>query len=251
VTIAGFGFQSGSTVTFGGAGTKVTFVNSQYITATTPARAAGSVDVVVTNPDGQSGRLSGAYTYLEVPSVPPPSLTAVAQNIGSTSGGAGLLITGTGFRSGAVVILGGVTLRPYVNGSTTIYATAPAHAAGKVDVVVENPDGQFDTLTEGYTYASPETFAVNGQWKGGADSNYEQSFQFTIQNGALASFSCGASATITLSSQSPVSNGEFSFIGDDGVSISGRIVSPTLAFGTIRLPGIPFCVGEPWYAEKQ
>ncbi len=248
VTISGFGFQPGSTVTFGGAGTNVTFVNSQYITATTPAMAAGPVDVVVINPGGQSSKLTGGYTYL---AIPPPSVTAVAQNIGSTSGGAQVLITGTGFRSGAVVTLGGVTLQAYVDSSTTIYSTAQAHAAGKVDVVVKNPDGQFDTLTGGFTFVSPETFEVNGQWKGGADSNYEQPFQLTIQSNTLVSFSCGTSATITLSPQLPIRNGEFSFIGDDGVSISGRIVSPTLALGTIRIPGILFCVGEPWYAEKQ
>jgi hypothetical protein len=60
VTITGTNFVSGATVTFGGtAATGVTFVNSTSITATTPAHAAGAVDVVVTNPDTQSGTLTG------------------------------------------------------------------------------------------------------------------------------------------------------------------------------------------------
>ena len=114
-----------------------------------------------------------------------------------------------------------------------------------------NPDGQFATLTEGYTYVSPEAFEVNGQWKGGADSNYGQPFQLTIQNDTLVSFSCGSSETVTVSPPAAVTNGEFSFLGNEGVSLSGRIVSPNLAFGTISIAGIRFCVAEPWYATKQ
>src|SRR5205085_3895571 len=58
VTITGANFVSGATVQIGGAAaTSVVFSNSTTITATTPAHAAGAVDVAVTNPDGQSGTL--------------------------------------------------------------------------------------------------------------------------------------------------------------------------------------------------
>jgi hypothetical protein len=65
VTITGTGFDSGVTnVTFGGtAATGVTFVSSTQITVTTPVHAVGAVDVVVTNPDTQSGTLTNGYTY--------------------------------------------------------------------------------------------------------------------------------------------------------------------------------------------
>jgi hypothetical protein len=64
VTITGTNFVSGATVTFGGtAATGVTFVSSTQIDVTTPAHAAGAADVVVTNPDTQSGTLSSGYTY--------------------------------------------------------------------------------------------------------------------------------------------------------------------------------------------
>jgi hypothetical protein len=64
VTITGTGFLSGATVSLGGtAATAVTVSSSTKITATTPAHAAGAVNVVVTNTDGQSGTLSGGYTY--------------------------------------------------------------------------------------------------------------------------------------------------------------------------------------------
>jgi len=64
VTISGTGFASGATVTFGGtAATNVTVVGSTTITAVTPAHSAGSVNVVVSNPGGESGTLTNGYTY--------------------------------------------------------------------------------------------------------------------------------------------------------------------------------------------
>lgn len=64
VTITGTGFLSGATVSFGGtAATNVSIVSSTSITATTPAHAAGTVNVVVTNTDSQNGTLSNGFTY--------------------------------------------------------------------------------------------------------------------------------------------------------------------------------------------
>lgn len=65
ITITGTGFSGGSspTVTLGGtAATAVTVVSDTTITATTPARAAGAVDVTVSR-DGGTGTRAGAYTY--------------------------------------------------------------------------------------------------------------------------------------------------------------------------------------------
>lgn len=66
VTIAGTQFRTSGTtsVTFGGsAATAVSVSSSTSLTCTTPAHSAGAVDVVVTNPDGQSGTLAGGFTY--------------------------------------------------------------------------------------------------------------------------------------------------------------------------------------------
>ena len=73
VTIRGSGFLPGATVALDAIAAQVTVVNSLTITATAQAHAAGTVDVVVTNPDGQSGRLTGAFTYVVDP---PYTLTA-------------------------------------------------------------------------------------------------------------------------------------------------------------------------------
>ncbi len=64
VTITGTNFVSGAAVSLGGTpASGVTVVSSTSVTATTPAHAAGSVNVVVTNPDTQSGTLTNGFTY--------------------------------------------------------------------------------------------------------------------------------------------------------------------------------------------
>jgi hypothetical protein len=156
VTIGGTGFQSGATVKFGAASaTSVVVVNATTITVKTPAHAAGAVDVVVTNPDGQSGTLTNGYLY-----APAPTVTSVTPFSGVTAGGTSVTIAGAGFQTGATVTFGGVAATGVVVvNATQITAKTPAHAAGAVDVVVTNPDTQFGTLPNGYTYAIPPTIS--------------------------------------------------------------------------------------------
>ena len=157
VTITGTGFLAGAAVSLGGAAaTGVNVVSSTSITATTAAHAAGAVSVVVTNSDAQNGTLSNGYTYVAV-TAPPPTVTSLNPNSGPTAGGNGLTITGTGFQAGATVSFGGTAATGVtVASSMSIVATAPAHAAGAVDVVITNPDGQSATLPGGYSYSAAE-----------------------------------------------------------------------------------------------
>jgi hypothetical protein len=151
VTITGTNFAAGATVTFGGvAATNVVVANATTITATTPAQGAGAVAVAVTNPDTQSGSLVNGYTYVAAPTV-----SSVSPNNGTTAGGTGITVTGTGFVSGATVTLGGTaaTSVVVVNG-TTMTATTAAHVAGSVTVSVTNADTQSGSLANGFTYTS-------------------------------------------------------------------------------------------------
>jgi hypothetical protein len=152
VTITGTNFAAGATVTLGGtAATNVNVGSSTSITATTPAHAAGAVDVVVTNTGGQSGTLASGFTY----SAPGPTVSSVSPNSGSTNGGTAVTITGTNFAASATVTFGGTAATSVtVASSTSITATTPAHAAGAVSVVVTNTGGQSGTLTGGFTYTS-------------------------------------------------------------------------------------------------
>src|SRR5207302_4268800 len=58
-TITGTNFVSGATVSFGGvAASNVVVASDTSITATTPAYQAGAVNVMITNPDGQTATLA-------------------------------------------------------------------------------------------------------------------------------------------------------------------------------------------------
>ncbi|MGA9752343.1 MAG: IPT/TIG domain-containing protein [Acidobacteriota bacterium] len=152
VTISGSNFVAGASVTLGGAAAPgVTVVSAGSITATTPAHAAGTVDVVVTNPDQQSGTLPGGFTFTGTS--PAPTVTSVNPASGPTTGGTAVVISGTNFLAGASVFFGGTPASGVAVGSAnSITAVSPPHAAGAVDVAVTNPDNQSGLLPAGYTY---------------------------------------------------------------------------------------------------
>jgi phosphatidylinositol-3-phosphatase len=154
VTISGTGFGVGATVKFGTtAATNVNVVGSTTITATAPAHASGSVNVVVSNPGGQSATSTNGYSYAGTAA---PTVSGVSPTSGPTAGGTSVTISGTGFAAGATVTVGGTNATGViVNNSTTITATTPAHAAGAVDVVVTNSNGQSGTKTSAFTYNPP------------------------------------------------------------------------------------------------
>ena len=153
VTITGTNFGAGATVSLGGrAATGVTVVNSSTITAATPAQAAGTVSITVTNTDGQSGAITAGFTYV----LPAPSVTSVTPLSGPTTGGTAITITGTNFVAGATVTLGGnAAAAVAVVSGTKIKATTPAGAAGAVSVKVTNSDGQSASLANAFTYSVP------------------------------------------------------------------------------------------------
>ena len=149
VTIAGSNFQNGATVTFGDStATSVVVLSSNAIAAVIPDHPAGAVDVLVTNPNGLSGTLSGKFTFLSDPRV-----TAVNPTSGTELGGTSVTIVGSRFQSGATVTLGdGSATNVVAVSDSIITAKTPTHPAGTVQVIVTNPDGQADTLFGGFTF---------------------------------------------------------------------------------------------------
>ena len=154
VTITGTNLTGASAVTFGGtAATTVTSVSATQVTCTTPAHAAGAVDVVVTATAG-TGTGIGAFTYLNAPTV-----TLASPIQGPATGGTVVTLTGTGFVAGATVTFGGTAATGIsVVSSTQINCTAPAHAAGAVNIAVTTTGGT-GTLNNGYTYIAAPTIA--------------------------------------------------------------------------------------------
>jgi PKD repeat protein len=88
---------------------------------------------------------------------PAPTVTSIAPNSGTTSGGTAVTITGTGFVSGASVRFGSVAATNVnVVSSTSITATTPAQTQATVNVVVTNADGQSGTLANGYSFVNSD-----------------------------------------------------------------------------------------------
>jgi hypothetical protein len=134
-----------------------------------------------------------------------------------------------------------------VRDEATISFWTTSHLAGAVDVVVTNAGGLSSTLARGYTFTPPELFDFTGDWVAHAGPEFETEMRFTIRDNVLASLTCGSSDAVRVSPSAPVRNGEFSFLGDDGTAITGTLVSPVNAVGTINVPG---CTTTRWWADK-
>lgn len=121
-------------------------------TATAPA-GTGTVDVRATTPGGTSDPSpAGRYTY-----VPLPVVTSLSPSTGTTNGGTTVTVNGTGLQGATALTFG--PGNPATNLSctpTACTATAPAHAAGPVDVQVTTPGGTSAVAGAGrYTYQLP------------------------------------------------------------------------------------------------
>ncbi|WP_088070592.1 IPT/TIG domain-containing protein [Gottfriedia luciferensis] len=156
IYVTGANFVDKLSVTVGGkVATVLNYYSATSIRIKIPAGTQlGSVDVVVTNPDGQTGSLPNAYTYIEPPKPPAPTVTSITPNSGLKIGGESITINGTNLVSGLKVTFNGVDAKVLnYYSATQIRVQAPASSVlGPVDVVVTNPDGQSVTVTQGYTY---------------------------------------------------------------------------------------------------
>ena len=182
------------------------------------------------------------------------SVSSLSPNLGSTGGATQVNIVGAGL--GGTVTFGGVPVQGTFDSRSPnglMWVVTPPHAAGRVDVVLSSHFGPPITLPGGFTYAAPETFDFNGRWEGFGWNGQDNEILFTIQNDMLLTVTCTGvfandpDTTVTLSPPRPVTNSEFSFVGDR-VNFSGRIVAPSMASGTIRLGP---CASDAWYATKQ
>jgi IPT/TIG domain len=152
LTVTGRDFAEGAVVDVNGLpATNVTVVDATTITAVTPASdVTYPVDILVTNPDGQSDKLDNVFTY-DAPEI--KYITEVVPDTGSSQGGEAVVIKGRDFVPGAVVSFYG---RPATDvevlNSETIRAITPQAPVGKTSVNVRNPGEEARTLNDGFTY---------------------------------------------------------------------------------------------------
>jgi PKD repeat protein len=163
VVLGGANFQSGAACSFG-AGVTVhscLFNTSAQLTANVSIAAAAAVgprDVTITNPDAQSGTLSGAFTVTL-----PPQVTSVTPNSAAQGQTLNVVVQGNNFQPGAACSFGGgITANACTfNSSTQITATLSIGATaflGARDVTITNPDTKSGTLSGGFSV----TQAVGG-----------------------------------------------------------------------------------------
>jgi hypothetical protein len=194
VTITGTFFQDGATVQIGNATClNVIVVSPTEITCRTSSRSVGVVDVVVTNPDQQTGTDAAAYTYAN-----PVVVGSVTANNGLITGSSTVVVNGNNFVTGMTVTFGGNTCTVTGNTATTINCTTPAGTSpGSVDVTVTNPDGQTDTLTDGFTYVENPTITGISPGVGSTTGTDNSGNPVTVTITGTNFFTGGATVTLS------------------------------------------------------
>lgn len=146
VTLTGTGFTGATAVTFGGTpSASFTVVSATGITAVAPA-GAGTVQIMVTTPDGTSNGIGFTYT------IATPAISSVAPNQGSVEGGNTVTLTGTGFTGATSVRFGTVAAAFIAVSATQATAVAPAAPTGTVNVTITTPGGTSAGIP--YTYVA-------------------------------------------------------------------------------------------------
>ncbi|WP_336691434.1 IPTL-CTERM sorting domain-containing protein [Delftia acidovorans] len=207
VTITGTGFSAAlptGAVRFGGTIATYTINSNTQITATAPAGSAGTVDVTVTTVGGTSATSAAdQFTYVAAPTV-----TSISPTAGPTAGGATVTITGTNLSGATAVTFGGTAASGVtVNSATQITATAPAQAAGTVDVRVTTMGGTSATsVADQFTYvAMPTVTSVSptaGPSAGGTSvvitgTNFSGTTAVTFGGTAAAGYTVNSATQIT------------------------------------------------------
>lgn len=151
VTVTGSGFASATQVQFGTTiAPAFTVVSDSEISATAPARPAGTVPVRVT----ANGKKSATTDASKVTFVVRPVVKKLAPSVGPPVGGTTVTVTGKGFTGATAVRFGSVEAPFTVLSPTKIAAVAPAQPIGPVDVVVTGVDGPSATgAASRFTYA--------------------------------------------------------------------------------------------------
>jgi hypothetical protein len=159
ITLNGAGFTSGTTVSFSGTGVTVntvSVVNASQLSAdisVADAATTGPRDMTVTKPDGKTATLAGAFTVNAAPTL--TALSPSSRGRGATN--QNIVVTGTGFVSGASVSFSGSGIT--VNSTTfnsptqlTLNLTVASTALiGPSNVVITNGDGGAGLLANGFT----------------------------------------------------------------------------------------------------
>jgi len=222
VTITGSDLGGATGVTIDG--TPVTFsqVSGTEITFTTPAHAAGAVDVVVTTPTGTSNPLP--FTYYDV-----PVIASLTPDEGPTAGLTLVTVDGTDLGGATLLTVDGASV-PFTQVSDTqITFLTPSHAAGEVDVMVTTPGGASNAMP--YTYVPAPVLTSLDPDKGPTAGGTLVTVTGTDLAGATGVTVDGAPVTFT-----QVSGTEITFTTDPHAAGAVNVVVTTAGGPSNALP---------------
>lgn len=135
VIITGTGFTDATEVLFGTLTAGYTVDSDTQITAISPIRSAGTVDVRVSNTNGMSEiTAADEFTYVTPPPVL-PTITGISPDTGPAAGGTDVTITGSNLLNVTSVSFGSATAAFAIIDATTISAVSPA-GTGTVHITV-------------------------------------------------------------------------------------------------------------------
>ncbi len=258
VTVTGTHFTGATSVTFdGSAGSSLVVNSDSSVTVTTPAHAAGPVDVVVTTPAGSSN--AGSFMFV----TPAPAISDVSPVSGSTDGGTTVTVTGTHFTGATSVTFGGSAGTSLsVDSDTQITVTTPAHAAGPVSVIVVTPGGA--SFAAEYTYVAPPAISnvspVSGSIDGGttvtlAGSGFTGATSVTFDGSAGSGLSvtndgsltvttpahaAGAVNVIVTTPYGSSTSATFTYVAPPVITNVSPVSGPTAGGTTVTLTGTGF-----------
>jgi hypothetical protein len=225
VEITGITLTGAEAVHFGTAEVKAPFKTNtatKIVIAEAPAHAPGTVDVTVTTAGGTSPtNANDKYTFVEG-----PTISEVKPNKGPTEGGTNVTVKGTDllgatFKFGANSATG-VTIN---GGGTEATMTAPAGAAGAIDVTAITKGGTSAT-NEGdkFTYVAPLSLTITTTGTGAGS--------VTCNGGACApTYPFGTSVTLAAAAASESTFNGFSG-GCSGTSCTLTIEANTAVTAT-------------------
>ena len=144
VHITGTGFQAGLRAELSGVQIETTDVSSTSITANTPALAAGTYSLTVTNPNGERATLeqSFAVVVMSIASITPT--TALP--------GAAVRVTGSGFPANAIATVDGAAAKAIIQSTSQMFVLMPFHPEGVVELRIGVPGNESATALTSFTY---------------------------------------------------------------------------------------------------
>jgi choice-of-anchor C domain-containing protein len=167
VTIAGTGFTRATAVGFGSQpASSFTVVSDTEIKAAAPPETAGSVDVEVVTPAGDSAQSAAdQYTYAAEGTAPAITSTGSATLTAGTAGS--FTVTTSGAPAAAVTESGtlpsGVTFTDNGDGTATLAGTSAAGTGGTYPLTITASNGTAPDATQSFTLTVDEAPAITSQ----------------------------------------------------------------------------------------